>query len=85
VPIVVCGLGGEAGPLDLPASVLGDHRLGGGGRSLHELAVAIAATGRDVELRGRVSRPELSRLADAAGVAPRVDLPARGPAAPDVG
>jgi hypothetical protein len=84
VPVVVCGVGGEGGPFDLPASLPGDYPLGGGGRSLHELAVAIAATGRDVELRGRVSRPELARLADAAGAAPRVDLPVRRPGAGEV-
>jgi hypothetical protein len=84
VPIVVCGLGGQAASADLPASVPGDRRLGGGERSLHELAVAIAATGREVELRGRVSTRDLAQLAAAAGAGPRADLPTRRPRPDDV-
>src|SRR4051794_3015841 len=45
---------------------------GGGWRTLHELAVAIAATGRRVELRGLVSQDELEELAAAAGVMPEL-------------
>jgi D-inositol-3-phosphate glycosyltransferase len=50
------------------------HRwIGGGVRSLHELAVAIASCGRQVELRGAVHLDTLKELADAAGAHP--DLP----------
>jgi glycosyltransferase involved in cell wall biosynthesis len=48
--------------------------VGGGVRSLHELAVAIAASGRKVELRGAVHPATLDELANAAGARP--DLPA---------
>src|SRR4051794_31949855 len=47
--------------------------LGGGRRTMHELAVAIAATGRPVEFRGEMSVPVLDELSAAAGV--RVALP----------
>jgi hypothetical protein len=84
VPVVVCSTGGEAGPLELPRSVLVDTEIRGGVRTLHELAVAVAATSRDVELRGRVSEPELAQLVDGTGAAPRVDLPPRPPGPQDV-
>jgi hypothetical protein len=84
VPVVVCSTGGEAGPLELPRSVLADGEIRGGVRTLHELAVAIAATGRDVEFRGRVSERELTPLVETAGAAPRVDLPSRLPGPDDV-
>jgi hypothetical protein len=47
--------------------------LEGGRRTMHELAVAIAATGRPVEFRGEMSVPVLDELSAAAGV--RVALP----------
>jgi D-inositol-3-phosphate glycosyltransferase len=47
--------------------------IGGGLRTLHELAVAIAAIGRGVEMRGVVHPPTLEELSDAAGARP--DLP----------
>jgi hypothetical protein len=56
----------------------------GGLRTLHELAVAVAATGRTVELRGPVSRPVLDALADAAGVRPELPGEARRPTATDI-
>jgi hypothetical protein len=43
--------------------------LTGGLRELHELAVAISATGRQVQVRGWVDLEELRALSDAAGVA----------------
>jgi len=45
----------------------------GGRRDLHELAVAIAATGRRTEIRGDVDVDELRELGEAAGATP--DLP----------
>jgi hypothetical protein len=45
----------------------------GGRRTMHELAVAIAATGRRVEVRGDVDLDELRALGEAAGTMP--DLP----------
>lgn len=45
----------------------------GGSRSMHELAVGLAAIGRAVEVRGAFSRAELERLGAAAGAMP--DLP----------
>jgi hypothetical protein len=51
---------------------------------LHELAVAIAATGRRVEMRGHVAREELKRLGEATGAMPELpDQPLR-PARGDV-
>jgi hypothetical protein len=47
----------------------------GGRRSMHELAAAIAATGRQVEFRGEMSRALVEELNDVAGVS--VELPDR--------
>ncbi len=58
--------------------------IGGGFRTLHELAVAVAAGGRSVELRGPVSRPVLDSLAEAAGARPRVPLEKHRPIARDI-
>src|SRR4051812_36559784 len=54
-------------PLDIPW-------IEGGRRTMHELAVAIAAGGRRVEFRGQVTVPVLEELSAAAGGA-RVELP----------
>lgn len=51
----------------------------GGLRTLHELAVAIAVTGRPVELRGPVSLPVLDGLAEAAGARPELPSEQRRP------
>lgn len=56
----------------------------GGMRTMHELAVAIAAGGRDVELRGPVSLPVFDALAEAAGVRPWLPERSRRPSAEDV-
>lgn len=48
--------------------------VSGGHRALHELAVAIAATGRRVQMRGHVDLDELDVLYEATGVRP--ELPA---------
>src|SRR4051794_8259961 len=45
----------------------------GGRRTMHEVAVAVAATGRRVEFRGQVTVPVLEALSASAGV--RVELP----------
>jgi hypothetical protein len=49
--------------------------VGGGRRTMHELAVAIACTGRRVEFRGEMSIAILEELSAAAGGV-RVELPA---------
>jgi hypothetical protein len=56
----------------------------GGFRTLHELAVAVAAGGRAVELRGPVSRPVHDALAEATGVRPQLPDQARRPTATDI-
>lgn len=56
----------------------------GGFRTLHELAVAVAAGGRAVELRGPVSRPVLDALAEASGARPHLPLDGRRPTARDI-
>jgi hypothetical protein len=65
----------------LPHSIDNPHRpyIGGGERSLYELAVGAAALGYDVELRGGINQPILKELTDAAGASPRSDLPPRRP------
>jgi hypothetical protein len=57
-----------------------DGLIEGGRRTMHELAVAIACTGRGVEVRGGMSLPLLDELSEATGV--RVELPSR-PRHPD--
>jgi hypothetical protein len=65
----------------LPAAYTGPC-ISGGHRALHELAVAIAATGRRVEVRGQFDLDELRELSDAAGARPGVaeapDRPGEG-------
>jgi hypothetical protein len=56
----------------------------GGHRQLHELAVAIAANGRKVEVRGEFDLAELKALADAAGAAPELPAEPRRPGIGDV-
>jgi hypothetical protein len=51
----------------------------GGVRTLHELAVAVAATGRHVELRGHVLTPALNELSTAAGSRPALPMNPRRP------
>jgi glycosyl transferase family 1 len=84
VPIVVCALGGEEDPLGLPRSAFVERAIRGGERSLYELAVAVAAAGREVELRGLIAERDLSELAEAAGAWPRVGLEPRRPTAEDL-
>jgi hypothetical protein len=56
----------------------------GGLRTFHELAVAVAAGGRKVELRGPVSRPVLDGLREAAGADVELPQEARRPTANDI-
>lgn len=46
--------------------------VGGGLRSMYELAVAVASAGRQVELRGAVHMPTLDDIAEAAGARPEL-------------
>jgi len=78
---VVC-LAGTLGPELPPTSDLACQS--GGGRTMHELSVAIAATGRDVEVRGSFDLPELRRMGAAAGAMPRICTGAREANADDV-
>jgi hypothetical protein len=52
-----------------------DGLIEGGRRTMHELAAAIACTGRHVEVRGGMSVPVLEELSEAAGV--ELELPTR--------
>lgn len=62
-----------------------DGELGSGGhRYLHELAVAIAATGRRVEVRGQFDFSELRALGAAAGAMPELPAEPRRPGSGDV-
>ena len=58
--------------------------VAGGVRTLHELAVAAAVSGREVELRGPVSLPTLDALADAAGARPELPTEERRPTERDI-
>lgn len=60
------------------------EQKGGGHLVLHELAVAIAATGRAVEVRGEFDFGELARLGEAAGKSPDLPSEPRAPRAGDV-
>jgi hypothetical protein len=84
--LVVCSVGGSAGFLELPESRANGDRtfVSGGERSLYELAVAGAALGFEVELRGMINKPILDAIAGAAGASPRVDLDSRRPDPEDV-
>ena len=69
----------------LPASVPMDNPKDCAGiRSLHELAVAVAATGREIELRGEFDMAVLTSLSEAAGAMPTVHLEPRLPTADDL-
>ena len=58
-----------------PAQPYNPRWIGGGLRTMHELAVAIACSGRRVEMRGVVHPPTLDELSSAAGACP--ELPDR--------
>ncbi|HEX5309235.1 MAG TPA: glycosyltransferase [Solirubrobacteraceae bacterium] len=62
-----------------PAELHESTHVIGGLRTLHELAVALAATGREVELRGPVSRPVFDALTKAAGAHPELPGDRRRP------
>ncbi|HEY0632901.1 MAG TPA: glycosyltransferase [Thermoleophilaceae bacterium] len=60
----------------LPPALATDHGwLGGGRRTMHELAVALACGGHAVEMRGEVDADVLGELSTAAGATP--ELPGR--------
>jgi hypothetical protein len=83
--VIVCTLGGDRNPWELPVSwFVGSRWIGGGVRTLHELAVAIAATGRPVELRGMVFKPALDELRAATGTLPLLTRESRRPTADDL-
>jgi hypothetical protein len=67
-----------------PAELHEDSFIAGGVRTLHELAVAAAVTGREVELRGPVSRPVLDALAEVAGARPALPPQERRPTEQDI-
>jgi Glycosyl transferases group 1 len=67
-----------------PAELHERTGIPGGIRTMHELAVAAAASGRSVELRGAVSRPVFEALAGAAGARPELPAHARPPSARDI-
>jgi hypothetical protein len=58
--------------------------LPGGEHNLYELAFAAKALGWDVELRGWIDEPAFTKMANAVGVAPDVELPARRPLEDDL-
>jgi hypothetical protein len=84
--LVVCSVEGSADFLELPESRANGDRtfVSGGERSLYEVAVAGAALGLEVELRGLINKPILDAIAGAAGARPRVDLASRRPDPRDV-
>jgi len=78
--VIITGLANDGGEWELPGSIVNTDRQGGGGeQSLCELAVAAAATGREVELRGLVYRRTVDELAEAGGARPILGLPPRRP------
>jgi hypothetical protein len=84
--IVVWGSGIDDPPWQLPASVLVDRPwIGGGERTLYEIAVASASLGLETELRGVVARRQFEELCEAVGARPEVgNLPERDPAEGDI-
>ncbi len=70
---------------NLPAaSEFAGSWVSGGQQTLHELAVAAAAAGYEVELRGQLSIPLLDALADATGARPETPPQERRPDAGDI-
>jgi glycosyltransferase involved in cell wall biosynthesis len=68
----------------LPAAEPTDHGWVGGGRqTLHEIAVALACAGHEVEMRGEVSVPLVRMLSDSAGASPGLPSEPREPAETD--
>lgn len=83
--MVVSTLEREPVGWDLPPAELHERtEVAGGIRTLHELAVAAAVSGRVVELRGPVSRPLLDALAGTAGALPQLPADQRRPTAQDI-
>ncbi|MGH2912170.1 MAG: hypothetical protein ACRDJ3_06810 [Solirubrobacteraceae bacterium] len=83
--IVISTLDPEPVGWDLPVAEQHERTdIAGGIRTLHELAVAAAATGREVELRGPVSSLVFDDLTAAAGARPLLPTTARRPTAHDI-
>ncbi len=83
--IVVSTLDPEPAGWDLPAAEPHERTdIAGGIRTLHELAVAAAVSGREVELRGPMSSTVLDALAEAAGARPVLPVSDRRPTAGDI-
>lgn len=84
--IVIRGPGWGRVSWELPASRLRrtpESIVKGGRRTTYELAAAIAATGRKVELRGAIIEPVFEEICSAAGARPTLDLAPRLPTAAD--
>src|SRR6476469_8487655 len=84
MPLVVWIPGEERDWVLPPALPIDWGWLGGGRRTMHELAVALACAGHDVEMRGEVDAEVLRELSEAAGAAPRLPDRPRPPEAGDV-
>lgn len=83
--VVVSTLDPEPASWDLPAAEPHDRTdVAGGIRTLHELAVALAACGHEVELRGPASTTVLAALGEAAGATPALPGSPRRPLAGEV-
>lgn len=74
---------GDAGWMLEAATPYDASHVGGGIRSLYELAAAVAATGREVELRGAVSLPSFRAVCAAAGAGVALPDEPRMPTASD--
>ena len=73
-------VGGVEWTWRLPASEPDDRPwIGGGERSMYELAFALAALGHDVELRGSVSLAAYTKLAQVTDRHPAITAPSRRP------
>jgi hypothetical protein len=84
-PRIVVNLVGDAVHGRLAESRFVDRPfLPGGEQNLYEFAFAVAALGREVELRGWLDRPVFERMAAGAGARPAIDLAARRPAPDDL-
>lgn len=84
--IVVRAGGRGRTPWELPGSrfrTRADGIVKGGRRTLYELAVAIAATGREVELRGVIAEEAFEGICAAAGARPLLDPSPRLPRTDD--
>jgi hypothetical protein len=82
--VVVQAPGHDPGRWWLPPVEYVEGPVAGGVRSLHELAFAASASGRDVELRGAVSREIVDELAAATGATVALPEVPRPPGSGDI-